>query len=292
MVKAGRSPAGSYTALVNATVTRATYVLVVLALFGVVPAGVGLVISSLGWLPLSLSAAAVGPLWGLSFLRTLLPARRRANDAALRRLSSNVDAVATSAGVRPPWVAVSRVAVGASISWCNDQPRLTFPELWMQRLDDVELRTYLAHELAHEVQPAYRAEVRFNNVTSLVGGAMVGLCFVIFEALLRGTLQQWMLILYCALPVALTLILMLRPLFLRSELAGLEVAADDQAVRWGASPSALADVLDRLETREMEVPLPPDRWLLTRMLLLLRPRTVRMRVLRLRHAPAPVGEGR
>ena len=92
--------------------------------------------------------------------------------------------------------------------------------------------------------------------------------------------------------VALTLTLMLRPLFLRSELAGVEVAADDQAVRWGASPRALADVLDRLDSREMEVPLPADRWLLTRLLLLLRPRTVRLRVLKLREAPAPVGEGR
>lgn len=188
-----------YTALVSATLNRSVYVLVVLALFGVVPASLGLVASSLGWVPLSVSAATVGALWGLSFLRTLFPPRHRANDAALRRLSSHVDAVATSAGIRPPWVAVSRLAVGASISWCNDQPRLTFPELWIQRLDDAELRTYLAHELAHEVQPAYRAEVRFNNVSSLVGSAMVGVCFAIVEELQRGTLQQWLLVLYCVL---------------------------------------------------------------------------------------------
>jgi Zn-dependent protease with chaperone function len=266
---------------VNALLSRSTYALVALAFLGVVPGAAALVSRGLTWLPLATVAAAAGTLWALWFLRALLPPPRT-NPAAVQRLSGHVDAVASMAGIRAPRVIVSRRAVGAGISWCNGQPRITFPDHWMERLNDEELRAYVAHELAHQTQPTYRALLNFNRLSPLVGGAMVGLCFVMLTGSGSEAIPTGLLVIYCALPLVLTAAVILRPLAVRRVLKLVETTADDQAVQWGASASSLAGVLELLESPSMRVPLPLDQRLLHRLLLHFYPRTAGYRAQRLR----------
>ena len=238
-----------------------------LAYFGTVPAAV--VVASVDPLltPLTILGGASGLLWGLSYVWAAIPPRS-ADKAAIERLGAHVSHACSAAGLAIPRTFISRRADRASITWCNGEPRLTFPALWVNRMSDNELAAYVGHELGHQAQPPDQPASGAG-----LGRQLVSALVVVFGAYSLRYFRQVaadlpLLVIYCGLPLGLTVYLAVTRFFRRDELEQIELDADRRAVAWGIAPEVLADVIDRIAQPELSVRLTPDRrlliWVLTR----------------------------
>jgi Zn-dependent protease with chaperone function len=246
---------GRYHPFVGLWLARGINGLLGLGLMGSAAAA-ALVAVNFGWTlgPVAAMSALLGVLWALSFFHGTIPARE-VPEELVRRVKEAAKDVSTAVGIDPPGVVVSSRAVNATISWCNDKPRMAFPSLWAERLSDEHLRAYLAHELAHIGQKRLREVSRLQLLRT---GASWNLG-------LGGVTLVWLLspggfdahravfVLYALVPLALTLILAFRRLAIRHTVVSLEFDADRQAVGWGVSPDVLAATLDRLQEPALAV---------------------------------------
>lgn len=205
-----------------------------------------------GWwaVPFAVVSAPLGAIWGLSFLYGVIPAPKPP-DELLTRLTAITNDLVSQVGITAPTVFVSVRATGAGVSWCGAQPRMVFPASWIARLTDAELRAYVAHELAHTVQPAFR-RLSSTRLTSRAAGASLALPPWLLLPADTGT-RTVVIVIYAFIPLALTVAIAGRRLMQRARLGELEVDADGRAVAWGTAPEVLATTLGRLEQPELIV---------------------------------------
>ncbi|MDQ6847733.1 MAG: M48 family metalloprotease [Candidatus Dormibacteraeota bacterium] len=270
---------------------RVTAAALALGYLGVIPAAILLVARQPTALPLGLLGGLTGLLWGMSYVWALLPAPE-VQPAISQRLRDHVSLVAAEAGLPPPQAFVSHRVSGASVSWCQGIPRVVFPSLWVEHLPDDELKAYVAHEVAHQTQLAYRASLLNEHVMPLVGGATLGMGLVVVTQIQRLASDRASLYVYVSVPIALTLFRTMRLLLRRRALVEMEVEADRQAVLWGAPAPTLASAIERVDQPDMQARLSPDRWLLLRILRAAAPREAPLRKLRLQALSAAGGIGR
>jgi hypothetical protein len=237
-----------------------------LAYFGTVPAAVVAAMVDPVLAPLTILGGAAGLLWGLSYVWEAIPPRS-ADKAAIERLRTHVSYACSAAGLSIPQTFISRRADRASVIWCNGEPRLTFPALWVNRMSDNELAAYVGHELGHQAQPRDQSASGAG-----IGRQLVSALVVVFGAYSLRYFRQAaadlpLLVIYCCLPLGLTAYLAVTRFFRRDALEQIELDADRRAVAWGIAPHVLADVIDRIAQPELGVRLTPDRrlliWVLT-----------------------------
>jgi Zn-dependent protease with chaperone function len=248
-------PSARYHPLVGVWLARGINALLGLGLMGSAAAG-GLVAGSFGWLlgAVATVSGLLGVIWALSFFHATIPARE-VPEELVRRVRDAAEDVSAAVGIAPPGVVVSSRAVSATISWCNDKPRMAFPSLWAERLSDEHLRAYLAHELAHIGQKRLREVSRLQLLRTgaawNLGLGTVTLVWLLSPGGFHG--HRGVFVLYALVPLVLTVILALRRLALRHTVVSLELDADRQAVGWGVSPDVLAATLDRLQEPALAV---------------------------------------
>jgi Zn-dependent protease with chaperone function len=202
-------------------------------------------------------SALLGVIWALSFFHGTIPAQK-VPEELVRRVREAAEDVSAVAGITAPWVVVSSRAVNASISWCNDTPRMAIPSVWAERLSDAHLRAYLAHELAHigqkRLREVSRLELLRTGTSWNLGLGAVTLVWLLSPRGFDG--HRGVFVLYALVPLVLTVVLALRRLALRNTLVSLELEADRQAVGWGVPPDVLAATLDNLQEPALAVSQP------------------------------------
>lgn len=227
-----------------------------LALLAAGPAAVA-TYPALGWWAVLLAVAGgpLGLLFGLVSLRAVLPAPV-VQAGVGERVVAVVGELSAAAGVDAPRVVVSSRATHASVSWCGATPQLVFPAVWAQELSDEELHAYVRHELAHVVQPELRGGSRLFAISSLLVPVAFGAGLGSLLATGGPTHHPAGCVVLSLVPPALTLLLLGRRLPRRALSMRLELAADRQAVEWGAAPSLLADTLVRMQEKPLRVSQP------------------------------------
>jgi Zn-dependent protease with chaperone function len=174
------------------------------------------------------------------------------------------------------------------VAWCGETPQLLFPSVWAERLSDAELRAYVGHELAHLVQPELRGATSLASLTSLVTCLGVGLALGSLWAGAQPGQHPAAFVALALEPLALTLLVVTHRLPRRRLLMRLEMAADRQAVDWGAPPQLLADTLVRLQEKPLRVSQPLYQRVLYALLLTYVPKAFsEHRIAVLRALPAP-----
>jgi hypothetical protein len=245
---------------------RAGLAVLALAYFGTVPAAVVAVMADPVLAPLTILGSAAGLLWGLTHVWEVIPPRT-ADEAAIERLRTYVSDACQTTGLSIPQTIISRRADRASVVWCNGEPRLIFPALWVHRMSDNELGAYVAHELGHQAQPRDPSASGAGLGRQLVSALLIVLGIYSLRYIQQGAADLPLLVIYCCLPLSLTTYLAATRFFRRHALEQIELDADRRAVASGIPPHVLADVIDRIAQPELGVRLTPDRriliWLLT-----------------------------
>jgi len=232
--------------------TRIYFVLLGFSYIAALPAAVIVTLSISWWVIVAALTAVPCLLWGISFI-SAVKTPPLTDDAATDRVKAQVAAVCSFAEIAVPVVYLSHRTQGPSLTWCNGQARLGFPTAWAQTLSAEELRAYVAHELCHQEQPERRKLQAVNSLSQLPAGLSLGLAFLAASHWDRIDRLTWTFAVISLVPIVVTGVLTANSFVFRGTLLRLEVAADEQAIAWGASREALASALDRTLSPELTV---------------------------------------